>query len=343
LALIVSRDVTQRDRADRHQPFNLEVPGGVSSIGAGGPVYEVAYLQIFQADAVRGYGVLANPNPGRRVLARPMHETGVSQTVDAPSGGVAIAADGSFAALVPARRALTWQLTDSDGTGVVRERNWISFQSGEIRVCANCHGVNKLSQTGDPSPTNEPQALHDLLAAWKLENDGGPTATPGSSPTPTAPGGSACSGGNVIEQARLRVRSASEISVRGKAMIPLPWQGMAPHLNGVRLTIAGVLDITVPGGAGWTVSSSGRRWRYNDRAGLISGVRRIDLMDRSSDDSGQISFRMRITNAPAVPAPGPVDLSVRFGDQNECATAHWNGPMGPAPLCMGNTSSMNCH
>ncbi len=172
LALIVSRNVTQRDRADRHQPFNLRVPGGTSSLATGGTVYDVAFLQIFQGDAVRGYGGVDDPSDGRRLLARPMHENGVSQTPGAPEGAVAIAADGSIAAFVPARRALSWHITDDEGAGVVRERNWLSFQAGEIRVCVACHGINKLSQTDDGEPTNEPEALRELLVAWKEANAG---------------------------------------------------------------------------------------------------------------------------------------------------------------------------
>jgi hypothetical protein len=184
LALIVSRDVTQRDRADRQQPFNLQLPGGVSSVGA---AYDVAFLQIFQADAVRGYGDIPSQSRGRRVLARPMHGASVSQTPNGPPSSVAIGLDGSFAALVPARRALSWQLTDPNGTGVVRERNWLSFQSGEIRVCGSCHGINTQSQTGDPAPTNEPEALRDLLAEWQLVNGNGPgTPTPTATPPPGA-------------------------------------------------------------------------------------------------------------------------------------------------------------
>lgn len=197
LALIVTRNVTQRDRADRQQPFNLRVPGGVSSIGASGTIYDVSYLQIFQADALRGYGSPAQPKAGRRLLARPMHAPGASQVPGGPSGAVAIAADGSIAAFVPAQRALSWQLTGSAGAGVVRERNWISFQSGEIRVCTSCHGINTQSQTGAPEPSNPPAALESLLAAWKAEHGGEtvpttapttavPTANPTSSPVATA-------------------------------------------------------------------------------------------------------------------------------------------------------------
>ena len=76
-----------------------------------------------------------------------------------------------MAALVPARRALTWQLVDTGKSGweqaVVRERNWISFKPGERRVCTACHGVNKLDQSGNLPPGNEPQALANLLGEWK--------------------------------------------------------------------------------------------------------------------------------------------------------------------------------
>ena len=79
---------------------------------------------------------------------------------------MALAADGSVAAFVPARRALSWQLTDADGVGVVRERYWITFQPGEIRVCGSCHGVNRLDQAGDGPPENAPLALLELLQGW---------------------------------------------------------------------------------------------------------------------------------------------------------------------------------
>ena len=165
-ALIVTRDQTSRDRAERQQPFNLRVPGGVQSVApdaAGGTVYAIAHFQIFQADQLRAYP----GRPGRRVLAVPLHDGALPTAKGAPPGSVRIAADGSTAALVPARRALTWQSTDAAGTPVVRERNWITLQAGEVRVCASCHGVNTLDQAGRPAPRNKPQALRDLLAYWK--------------------------------------------------------------------------------------------------------------------------------------------------------------------------------
>ncbi|MCH9651050.1 MAG: hypothetical protein K0U98_22695 [Deltaproteobacteria bacterium] len=170
LALIVSRDVTTRDETDRQQPFNLRVAGGgTETTGAGGTVYEIRYLQLFQADQIRGIGGRESPRAGRRPLAQPQHDGLLANppSPSGPPGSVTVAADGSVAAIVPARRAMTWQLTDSAGTGVVRERYWLTFQPGEIRVCASCHGLNTQDQAGQPEPTNPPEALRQLLQYWQ--------------------------------------------------------------------------------------------------------------------------------------------------------------------------------
>jgi hypothetical protein len=177
LALVVTRDQTSRDRADLQQPFNLQVPGGVRTVSKtspGGKVYDVAHFQFFQADQVRAYP----GRPGRRVIALPMHDAEGPDPAHlanpanpanphGPAGSVRIAADGSTAAFVPARRALTWQSVDGAGTPIVRERNWITFQAGEIRTCASCHGTNTANQAGLAAPGNQPQALRDLLKYWK--------------------------------------------------------------------------------------------------------------------------------------------------------------------------------
>ncbi len=167
LALIVTRNQTTRDRADLQQPFNLRVPGGVQTVKpGGGRIYDIAHFQIFQGDLVRGY-----TGPGRRVLAQPLREPAASKNVanpGGPAGSVRIAVDGSSAAFVPARRALAWQSTDAAGNPVVRERVWVTMQPGEVRVCASCHGANSRDQAGNNAPTNKPEALRELLRAWKL-------------------------------------------------------------------------------------------------------------------------------------------------------------------------------
>jgi hypothetical protein len=167
LALAVSRDVTSRDDADRQQPFNLQVDGGTAqTLGATGKIWSVKYLQFVQGDFLRG----TNGDPGRRVLGQFMHGLeAINPPVEpaSPQGSTILGPDGSMASFVPARRPMAWQLTDDAGEPVVIERVWLSFQPGEIRVCASCHGVNTLNQAGLKSPTNPPEALRTLLRHWK--------------------------------------------------------------------------------------------------------------------------------------------------------------------------------
>jgi len=174
LALLVSRNVTTRDDADHKQPFNLHVFGSSTvTTGTTGTIYDVAAFQIFQGDQLRGFTGGYNsltPRAGRRVLAEPLHDT-PALLANLPNAGpnfsVVVAADGSVAAFVPANRAMTWQLVSPTGEPVVRERYWITFQPGEVRVCTSCHGLNDADQAHQTAPTNPPQALLQLLSHWK--------------------------------------------------------------------------------------------------------------------------------------------------------------------------------
>jgi hypothetical protein len=182
LALIVSRNVTKRDRADREQPFNLRIPfaGGTQTIatnGAGnntGKIYDIGYIQFLQGDQLRGLTMgTTNPVPGRRVLAMPMHDF-MATNYNVPitntligDGATRLGLDGSQATLVPARRAMTHATVNTNGQHIVRERYWITYQPGEIRTCAVCHGLNEADQRNQPLPTNPPAALRDLLRHWK--------------------------------------------------------------------------------------------------------------------------------------------------------------------------------
>lgn len=174
LALVVMRNVTTRDRADKQQPYNLRVPGGTQTTAAGGGlVYDIAHMQFFQGDQIRGIGGMASPNQGRRILAQAMHDGPTTlanlPNPSGPPGSVPIAGDGSVALFVPARRGLAWHSTSPSGTPVVRERYWISFQPGEIRACDGCHGVNQENQATPPSPPAQITsiALRSLLARWR--------------------------------------------------------------------------------------------------------------------------------------------------------------------------------
>jgi hypothetical protein len=195
-ALSVSRNVTKRDLHDRQQPFNLKIAwSNTQTTGTAGTIYNVAWIQFLQADLRRGY-LLGGGTPvaGRRVVATPLHDTVAENvaTPGAPAGAVRLGDDGSFAAILPAGKALTWHLLDNNAarTSQVKERFWVTFQRGEIRTCANCHGINTSDQTGTVAnpvgrPTNPPAALTTLLTQWKAAHPPGSVqfaATTASSP-----------------------------------------------------------------------------------------------------------------------------------------------------------------
>ena len=167
LALVVSRDVTIR--ADKQQDYNLKVAwSDHQHTEPDETPKEVGWMQFFEGQQVRGY---QNFQVGaRRILARHMRPGINPPAPGRPAGGVRLGGDGSMAAFVPARRAMSWQMTEPDGTPSVRERYWLTFQPGEIRSCVNCHGLNRTDVFGGPKPTNDPQALIDLLRWWR---DGG--------------------------------------------------------------------------------------------------------------------------------------------------------------------------
>jgi Hydrazine synthase alpha subunit middle domain len=181
LALIVTRNMTMRDRADTSQPFNLNIPGGVKNVpvptvnGKPSKVYDIQDLQIFQGDLTRAYASSGGNPPGRRVYSKPIHNSAQQPKLQSqnipnptgPAGSVKIGLDGSMAAFVPAGRALTWQVTSPTGKPVIRERNWLTFAPGEIRTCASCHGVNSSTHNNLAEPINKPQALRDLMTYWK--------------------------------------------------------------------------------------------------------------------------------------------------------------------------------
>ena len=183
LAVMVNRDSTRRDAADKQQPFNLKVAwSSQQTLGATGKIYDIGWLQIMQADAIRGYtfngaNPSAAPVPGRRLMPVPLHTnlTEMPPVAGAPAGSVKLGNDGSWAAVVPANRAVTWHLLDGAGTkSQVKERYWLSFAPGEVRTCAVCHGVNTKDQANDlGAPTNKPEALRALLQYWKSNNPPG--------------------------------------------------------------------------------------------------------------------------------------------------------------------------
>jgi hypothetical protein len=185
LALLVNRNSTRRDSADKQQPYNLKVAwSATQTLGASGKIYDIGWMQFMQADAIRGYtydgtNLNAVPGAGRRIMPQPLHDTTATAenppVAGAPNGAVKLGNDGSWAAVLPAGRAMSWHLLDGAGAkSQVKERYWVTFAPGEVRTCAVCHGVNTKDQANNlGAPTNKPEALYTLLNYWKAANPPG--------------------------------------------------------------------------------------------------------------------------------------------------------------------------
>ena len=175
LAVVVMRDLTARDAADKQQPYNLKVANSsyqtITSTQPTGQIYEISHVQFFQGDQIRGYGGVADPEQGQRVLAQYQHDLEAANNnisfANAPTASTEIFPDGSAAFFVPAKRAMAWQSLDPNGVPVVRERFWITFQPGEIRACGGCHGVNNLDQSGGLPSVEKAEAFRALLQNWQ--------------------------------------------------------------------------------------------------------------------------------------------------------------------------------
>lgn len=73
-------------------------------------------------------------------------------------GEVPVQEDGSFAAIVPARGMILFDVVDANGNRLVTERVWQEFAPGEIRTCGGCHtpdeGGGRTSNIALNNPVN---------------------------------------------------------------------------------------------------------------------------------------------------------------------------------------------
>jgi hypothetical protein len=157
-----------------------------------------------------------------------------------------------------------------------------------------------------------------------------------------------CDAGRATAKPVLAMRAAPfSLKLSGEAVIPKPWTGVDPLVNGIRVVVedaAGVrFDATVPGGAGWSRNAAGTRWIYKDLAGSAGGVTRVMLRDRSGTTDGLLAWRVVAKGTSSVlPGVASTRAAVVLGAAAECAAAAWNGPTGVRPRCAGDASRINC-
>ena len=156
----------------------------------------------------------------------------------------------------------------------------------------------------------------------------------------------ACASGIDVTKPSLAMRASPfSLKWKGETIIPKPWTAIDPPANGVRIVIdaiagPGGIDVTIPGGSGWTSNAAGNRWTFK---GNVGGITRASLQDRSSHADGLIRFTVQGKGGSVVlPEVNQVRSALIVGTPNECASHTWNGPSGARPHCTGDAMRLKC-
>ncbi|HEY8517101.1 MAG TPA: right-handed parallel beta-helix repeat-containing protein [Candidatus Binatia bacterium] len=183
---------------------------------------------------------------------------------------------------------------------------------------------------GDLDPGEECESDDDCAAGATCAG-----CTCSEPPTPAV-----CESGPLATKPVLVLRgSPFSLTFAGQAIVPKPWSGVNPSINGVRVVVAdadGVrYDVTVPGGERWTVNAAGTRWLYRDPKGTVDGIVRVVVHDRSRKADGLLDWRVVAKHREAVEMPDPASATaaIVLGAEDECARAAWNPPGGARPRC----------
>jgi parallel beta-helix repeat protein len=158
-----------------------------------------------------------------------------------------------------------------------------------------------------------------------------------------------CTSGVPVSKPSLKLTSDPlRLKARGDVVVSLPWLGVDPAVNGVRIVAdhpseAPRFDLLVPGGPGWSVTADGKKWRYRDASGAADGVTAVLVRDLSAKVPGLIRWSIKAEGAPAsLPSPDAVRLTAVLGDANECGGTTFAGPTGVKPRCAGGADRLSC-
>ncbi len=148
-----------------------------------------------------------------------------------------------------------------------------------------------------------------------------PTITPTAAPTATAPPAADCGAVTApkLSIGKLNTPPGDEtLHVQGALNLPFPFNPpLDPLTNGVRLLVddaaGSVLDVTIPGGPGWTLKHSGTRWAYRSKSATPpGGISMIVIRDRSNTTPGMVTFAVRGKAASAAVAASDLPATARL-------------------------------
>jgi hypothetical protein len=144
-----------------------------------------------------------------------------------------------------------------------------------------------------------------------------------------------CSDGLPLEKARLAVkagRDAGAGSLRLKARLRVDGGLSAdPSEDGLTIQLLGaagerVLDVVVPGGAGWKTRKKDRGWRYRDKTGALGITAARVTPDRHDDELVQVAVRSKKKLAIALAAATlPLRATLTLDPLGECGSSAFAG------------------
>jgi hypothetical protein len=158
---------------------------------------------------------------------------------------------------------------------------------------------------------------------------------------------SVCSSGIGFVKPRLALKaSPGRLKLRADASIPEPWVGIDPPANGVRLVVdspssSGGVDVTIPGGVGWSTGT--RRWTYRDPLAAVGGIVKVVVQDRRARGPGMLRVVAKGKTASySLPDVTAARTTIVVGAPGECASVAWGGPSDPLPRCRGDAAKITC-
>jgi hypothetical protein len=155
---------------------------------------------------------------------------------------------------------------------------------------------------------------------------------------------SACASGIDIARPSLKLRASPFLlRFRGEAVLG----SVDPAVSGVRVVIdspagGASVDVTIPGGASWTVNGAGTRWRYADAAGSVGGITRIVVRDKSNRQPGLVRWVVKGKTNGSAALPPVAAVRGAFVAGATCAAHTWNAPGATRPRCDGDATRITC-
>jgi hypothetical protein len=152
-----------------------------------------------------------------------------------------------------------------------------------------------------------------------------------------------CASGVVLEKASFKLRADgrfrldARLTLPGSVSLDLPADGL--RLVAQDAAEATVLDVSAPGGAGWTVK--GTRSAFAD---ATAAVTKATVVDKGAKTAGLVKVSIRgEAGALTLPDPAGLTTTLVLAPADGCGALTWNAPEAPKPRCKVKGTQLSCH